>query len=167
MGAHKSIEKGEFMFDETYRIPFIARHPENKNPGTVCDEFIYLHDLFPTTVEIATGSDPDLKDSQSILPLLKGEKNTTSRSFVYGQFEGHFSGFQQRMLRTKTHTFVFNAACSGELYHIEKDPHELTNQINNPDFKTIKRELIEALLNEMKRLNDPLASWLERISDFY
>ena len=28
LGAHKLIEKGEFMYDEIYRIPLIVSHPE-------------------------------------------------------------------------------------------------------------------------------------------
>jgi arylsulfatase A-like enzyme len=168
MGAHRLIEKGEFMFDETYRIPFVARHPQCAAPGSVCNEFVYLHDLFPTVAEITGGKNPELADSKSILPLIVGEKGARSgRDFAYGQFDGHFSRFEQRMLRTRTHKLVFNAPCSGELYDLVRDPHEMVNRFADPSFREIKNDLLRKLHEEMIRLKDPLLKWFGRIRDFY
>lgn len=168
MGAHRLIEKGEFMFDETYRIPMIARHPEVQNPGSVCSEFVYLHDLCPTAAEIATGVAPDLSGhSQSILPLMRGEHASTGRDFAFAEFSGHFSPFPQRMLRTRTHKLVFNACSRGELYDLTIDPHEVQNVIDAPSYALVKRDLIGKLEQQMKQFNDPLLTWFGRIKDAY
>lgn len=169
MGAHKLIEKGEFMYDTCYRIPMIARHPYNSNPGSVCDDFVYLHDLCPTTIEAATGISPDMKgQSQSILGLMRGDNNISSgRDHVYGELTSHFVQYPQRMFRTKTHKLIFNACSNGELYDLASDPYEINNLIDSPHNQSIKKELIAGLIKQMTSLNDPLVNWLKRVQGFY
>ena len=169
MGAHKLIEKGEFMYDTCYRIPLIARHPQHAKMGQVCDKFVYLHDLCPTLAEIATGAAPDMQgQSQSILGLIRGdEEGSDSRDFVYGECTAHFSAFPQRMVRTKTHKLIFNASSRGELYDMLADPYEIENKIDDPALAGVKRELIDQLIIQMELLHDPLVRWLKRIQGFY
>ena len=86
MGAHRLIEKGEFMYDETYRIPMIVKSPLIREPGSGNDDFVYLHDLFPTALELAGEDLPELDQARSLVPILKGESSRAPREFVYGQF---------------------------------------------------------------------------------
>jgi arylsulfatase A-like enzyme len=165
MGAHRLIEKGEFMYDETYRIPMIIKSPLIENPGTSCDSFVYLHDLFPTAIELAAEDIPELDQAQSLIPLLKGDVN--NREYVYGQFTGHFTDYNQRMIRTREFKYIFNAPEIGELYHIQEDPHEMINLIDHPEYQDIKADLRAMLLAEMHKLNDPLVEWLTRIGQYY
>ncbi len=167
MGAHKLIEKGEFMYDETYRIPMIVHSPLVQSPGGLCDDFVYLHDLFPTALDLAGEQLPSLSQARSLLPLLRGEDSRPERDFVYGQFTGHFTDYSQRMFRTRDYKLVFNAPESGELYDLKKDPREMNNLINHPDYKEVKQGLIIRLLKEMDRLNDPMAEWVRRIGMYY
>jgi arylsulfatase A-like enzyme len=169
MGAHKLIEKGEFMLDATYRIPMIAKHPYLKKQGVTCDEFVYLHDLCPTFIEITADIAQDTKgQSQSILNLMQGEqKLSNEREYVYGEFTQHFTPFPQRMIRTKTHKLVFNAGTDGELYDMINDPFELQNEIDNLSFQSTKRELLQKLISEMEKLEDPLVNWVKRIYEYY
>jgi len=168
MGAHQLIEKGEFMYDETYRIPMVVRHPALAKPGTTCTEFVYLHDLYPTAAEIATGTTPDMHgQSQSLLPLLTTPNASTGRDYVYGEFAGHFSSFPQRMLRSKEFKLIFNAAAQGELYDLRHDPHELHNLIDSADHAAVKAELLAKLQQQMQDFGDPLSGWLGRIIDVY
>ncbi len=71
------------------------------------------------------------------------------------------------MIRTRKYKLIFNSPTFGELYNLVEDPHELNNCIDNPDYKEIKKELIQQLLYEMKKLKDPLYSWFHRIKDVY
>jgi hypothetical protein len=71
------------------------------------------------------------------------------------------------MIRTHKYKFIFNSPTSGELYDLHKDPNEMLNHISDPEYNSIKKELIELLLTEMKRLNDPLSGWFGRIKDVY
>jgi len=41
------------------------------------------------------------------------------------------------------------------------------NRIDDPHYSGVKRELISLLAAEMKKLNDPLSGWFNRIKDVY
>ena len=43
MGAHRMIEKGEFMFDTTYNIPMIIKDPNSNRVNQQDDNLVYLH----------------------------------------------------------------------------------------------------------------------------
>ena len=167
MGSNRLIEKGEFMYDTSYRIPMIIKQPGKAKRDKICNEFVYLHDLFPTAIETAGEDAPILDQAMSLLPLIMGKENSTYRDYVYAQFTAHFTEFNQRMIRTHRHKFIFNGPTVGELYDLKKDPYEMINQISNPKYGEIKKELIDLLLGEMKRLNDPLLGWFNRIKDMY
>lgn len=52
MGAHRMIEKGEFMFDQTYRVPLVIKDPNAAKPNARSDEMVYLHDVSATYAEL-------------------------------------------------------------------------------------------------------------------
>ena len=151
MGSNRLIEKGEFMYDTSYRIPMIIKQPGGRRREETCDEFVYLHDLFPTAIETSGEAPPAMSQSRSLWPLISGEENTTERDFVYSQFTAHFVELGQRMIRTRSHKFIFNSSTVGELYDLEKDPGELTNLIDNPGYLEVKKHLIGILYDEMKK----------------
>ncbi|HDY89702.1 MAG TPA: DUF4976 domain-containing protein [bacterium] len=167
MGSNRLIEKGEFMYDTSYKIPMIIKQPGRCNRARTCNEFVYLHDLFPTAIEAAGEIPPILDQAISLLPIMRGERESTERDYVYGQFTAHFTDFNQRMIRTHRYKFIFNASTGGELYDLQQDPHEMINHISDSEYGEIKRKLIDLLLGEMKRLNDPLVGWFSRIKDVY
>jgi len=167
MGSNRLIEKGSFMYDTSYKIPMIIKQPGEHDMDTICDEFVYLHDLFPTAIEAAGEIPPTLDQAKSLWPIITGRETSTERDFVYAQFTAHFAEFNQRMIRNHHYKFIFNSPTFGELYDLENDPNELINQIDNPDYSEIKKELVDLLLAEMRALKDPLYGWFHRIKDVY
>ena len=162
MGAHKLIEKGEFMFETTYRIPMIIKDPLANRKGVTDDNFVYLHDLTPTCNEVAGKKAPDFFDGESLLSILREGKNN-NRKGILGQLDGHFVAFEQRMWRRKDYKLVFNATDVGELYDLQNDPEEIHNLFYDDNFIDIKKEMLDELYSEMVKIKDPLANWLYRI----
>ena len=167
MGAHRLIEKGPFAYEETYRLPLVVVHPENASPGGVCDEFVYLQDLFPTFLEMAGRPLPDVPDTQSIRAQLRGEEVPTGRDSVYAQFFAQLFRYEQRIIRTRTHKFVYNHADIGELYDLETDPHELENLFDLPEAADVQASLIEQMREHMVRLDDPILRDFDGIRHVY
>lgn len=164
MGAHRMIEKGEFMFDTTYNIPMIIKDPLSNRANQQDDNLVYLHDLTSTVYDIANQTIPDSFEGETLLPITRnGRKN--DRKGVLGQLAGHFVYFEQRMWRRKDYKLVFNAADKCELYDIRHDPEEMHNLFYDERYQAIKKELLEEMRAEMKRLGDPLENWLYRIID--
>ena len=167
MGAHRLIEKGPFTYEQCYRLPFVARHPACESPGRVCDEFIYLQDLFPTFLEVAGQPTPDEPDTMSIQQLLLGRKKATGRDSIYAQFYAQLFPYEQRMVRTRTHKFVYNRTDIGEIYDLVNDPWEMHNLIDLPETKSVQNELIDIMREHMVRLKDPALNAFDAIRHVY
>lgn len=167
LGAHKLIEKGEFMYDEIYRIPFLVAHPDCRRPGTINDDFVYSHELAPSILDIAGLAVPGNMDGQSLLPAMLGEDVHNGREEVYCIFERHFTVAHQRMVRTRTHQFTFNAADQGELYDLEVDPYQLNNVYGRPEYEEVRVDLMARMERYLRELDDPLYRWFQRISRVY
>jgi len=155
MGAHRLIEKGPFTYEQCYRLPMIAAHPDCEAPGSVCDEFVYLQDLYPTFLDVAGCPAPGEPDTQSILDQVLGRETPTGRDSIYAQFFGQIYRYEQRMLRTRTHKFVYNHSDIPELYDMVNDPWEMTNVADLPETKALQDELIAAMREHMVLLGDP------------
>jgi arylsulfatase A-like enzyme len=167
MGAHRLIEKGPFAYEQCYRLPLIASHPDCERPGSVCDEFVYVQDLFPTFVDVAGLPAPDQADTMSILDLMRGQPASTGRDSVYAQFFAQLFPYEQRILRTKTHKLVYNRSDIGELYDLVNDPWEMRNLFDLPEVKDLQAELIETMREHMVRLDDPILRAFDGIRDIY
>ena len=167
MGAHRLIEKGEFMYDEIYRIPLVVAHPGCERPGTANDDFYYLHELMCSALDIAGLEVPDHLDGASFLPAMLGHDEPNEREEVYCVFDRHFTVANQRMVRTRTHQFTFNSCDTGELYDLIEDPYQLNNLYGHADYESIRTDLIARMEHHMQTLNDPLYGWFRRISGAY
>ena len=153
MGRHQLMDKGPFMYDDTYRVPLIVAGPGVSR--SVSDEFVYLHDLFPTLLDLAGIHErPPMDLAQSLLPLLVETGDWGSRTQVYGEFDEQINLYPQRMVRTRTHKFVYNSSDICELYDLEEDPHELQNRIDDPACRSVKEDLKERLLAHLLATGD-------------
>ena len=153
MGRHQLMDKGPFMYDDTYRVPLIV-----VGPGVgrgICNEFVYLHDLFPTMLDCAGIRDhPEVDLAQSLLPLLGGHGSWSSREEVFGEFDEQINLYPQRMVRTRSHKFIYNSSDICELYDLERDPDEMDNRIDDPAYRAIKENLKARLLAHLKATQD-------------
>jgi len=152
LGRHQLMDKGPCMYDDTYRIPLVVRGPGVRQ-GT-CDEFVYLHDLFATILETAGVETPPRSDSASLCPLFTGAGGWQARDAVFGEAEMQVVHFPQRMVRTRTHKFIYNPAAECELYDLVKDPHEMHNAVNDPAYAGVKEELKARLAAHLEATND-------------
>jgi arylsulfatase A-like enzyme len=167
MGAHKLIEKGEFMYDEIYRIPLIIAHPRTAAAGREADDFVYLHDLTPSIIDLAEAAVPAGLDGESLKRHLQDEAYSNDRDDVYCVFYRHFTEAHQRMIRTRFYQLTFNSGDQGELYDLNADPWQLSNRFGDPSYKQTKEDLMRRMECRMIDLDDPLLRWFKRIQPVY
>ncbi len=98
------------------------------------------------------------KDKPSIqrqlMPLLTGSEEYKARDFVIGQYYSKQSSVNLiRMIRT--HEFKLNRHIryGDELYDLKKDPDEMINIANDPQYTEIKEQLSQKL-NEWIEKNE-------------
>ena len=167
LGAHKLIEKGEFMYDEIYRIPMIVAHPACEKPGNSNDDFVYLHELAQSALDIAGIDVPAHMDGESFLPAMLGDNSPKGREEIYAVFHRHFTNVEQRMVRTHRHQLTFNSADQGELYDLEADPYQLNNVHGQAEYADIQQTLMDKMGEYMQDLEDPLYGWFRRMESVY
>jgi hypothetical protein len=64
------------------------------------------------------------------------------------------------MIRTRTHKLVVNPPDIDELYDLELDPLEMVNQIDNPDYTTVRNQLYASLYHELRASGDNFYHWM-------
>ena len=167
LGAHRLIEKGEFMYDEIYRIPLVVAHPECQAPGTAQDDFVYLHEIACSVLDLAGIEVPAEMDGRSFLPAIRGEEHAWDRDEVFCIFNRHFTIANQRMVRTRTHQLTFNSSDPGELYDLTADPYQLRNVYGRPEYEDVRVDLMGRMEQYLRELGDPVYGWFRRISGAY
>lgn len=163
VGNHRQFNKGPLMYEDTYHIPLQIRWPNEIEARSVCDEFVSLHDLMPTFLDLADVEPPDV-DGRSIRPLLAGESPADWPDSHFAQYHGdEFGLYSQRMLRTERYKYVHNGPDKNELYDLEKDPNELGNLIDHPAYEGVRADLETRLVGRMHETGDPIAPWTAEV----
>ena len=136
LGDHGWFDK-RFMYEESFKMPFIVHWPGVTKPGQVNKELIQNLDYAETFLDIAGAKIPDDMQGESLVPLLKGE-NPKWRDAVYYHYyqfpsvhmvARHYGVRDQRY--KLIHFYQFD---EWELYDLEKDPEELHNVYASKEY---------------------------------
>ncbi len=145
-------EKGwfdkRFMYEESLAMPMVARYPKGIKKGTVVSALTQNLDFAETFLDFAGVAIPKDMQGKSLKSLLTNPKNSNDdfRDAIYYHYYD-FPAFHmvKKMygVRTKRYKLihVYDDIDQWELYDLQKDPSELTNQIDNPKYDTIESEL--------------------------
>ena len=153
-GEHGLIDK-RHMYEESMRVPLLARCPDLIKPGTKIKQLVLNLDIAPSFLEMGGVKLPSQMQGKSFLPLLKGE-NIAWRDKVFYEYYWE-NAFPQTPtifgVRSGQYKFIRSqGVCDiDELYDIVKDPMEVNNLIRSPQHQEIA-----------KQLNSELWTWLEK-----
>src|SRR5690606_22026880 len=73
LGEHGLIDKRQ-AYEESIRVPMLARCPDIIKPGTKVKEMVLNVDIAPTILEMAGVHEPSQMQGESMIKLLRGEK---------------------------------------------------------------------------------------------
>ncbi|MCK7674729.1 sulfatase-like hydrolase/transferase [Corynebacterium pygosceleis] len=167
-GSHRLNDKGPAMYDDIYKVPFIAKIPGVSTVGS-CDEFVSLLDLPATVLDIA-GHDPGLaEDGRSIVDLTRGDDAAVDdwREDIVCEFHGHHFPLQQRMLRTRDFKLIISHEGINELYDLRCDPWEMNNVYDAPTYADIRSDLAKNLRRQLlDRGDEAFAKWMNAMIDY-
>ena len=148
-GEHHLGDK-RWAYEDSIRIPMVARYPKWIKPGTSIDGMALNIDIAPTFLEMAGLPTPALMHGRSLGPLLRGTKNWR-KSFLAEYFEEkqNVRVPTWQAVRTERYKYVHyvDHGDFDELYDLKADPFELKNLFNDPRAKkvltTLKAELAD------------------------
>ncbi|NKB66809.1 MAG: sulfatase-like hydrolase/transferase [Candidatus Latescibacteria bacterium] len=140
LGDHHQVYKFSSHYDSVARVPLVVAGPGVAAQGEQ-DALVELIDLGPTFLDWAGLEPTPQVHGRTLRPLLEGGS--------YDEREMVFSEHGSRiMARTRAWKLVFYAGQDyGELYHLERDPDELSNLYDDPGSRPMRGQLEGQLLN--------------------
>lgn len=170
LGDHGFFDK-RFIYEESLRMPFMVKYPERIKTGSVNEDIITNIDFAPTLLELAGIKTTQKMQGTSFVPVLEGNTpKDWQDAMYYHYYEFPFWHHVQPHygIRTQKYTlahFYYNIDV-WELYDLEKDPNQMNNIYNDPNYTSTITELKAKLKNLMiKYENDKSLVDFRKITD--
>ncbi|WP_295583500.1 sulfatase [uncultured Lamprocystis sp.] len=145
-GEHGGLVAKHTLFAETTRVPFIIVAPE-KSVAQVADAPVELLDLYPTLAELCGLPIPDANEGVSLVPLLDNPAADVDNGPAYSVVRRSGGG---RSIRNGLYRYTEwgwgKVPTAAELYDLQADPGEFTNQIGNSAYRSILTSLQQDLV---------------------
>lgn len=132
LGEHGWYDK-RWMYEESFKMPFIIRWPGMVKPGTRPDAMIQNIDYAPTFLEAAGLPIPDAVQGLSLVPVLKDTTKEPEgwRRSLYYHYWMHGSEHvvpEQYGVRTKNYKLIhFPRTNEWDMFDLKNDPNEMKN----------------------------------------
>ena len=143
VGRHGLMGK-QNMYEHSLKAPLVLTGPGIPADRRL-DGFVYLQDIAPTTLELAGVELPGQMRYKSLMPLIRGERDTNYDA-VYGAYMD-----KQRMARQGRHKLIYYPNLERyHLFDLETDPNEMDNRIDDPRHAP----LVETLKARLRALQE-------------
>lgn len=171
LGEHDYIDK-RWMYEESLRMPFIARYPAQFPAGKTSDAIINNVDFAPTLLDIARVEPPKSMQGRSFLAMLKGQPEPSgwpqASYYRYWMHMAHHDNPAHFGIRTKDHKLIHFYGLPldapgakpqptepyWELYDLRTDPNEMNNLIEDPQQAATVQRLKEELAQLQAQVGD-------------
>jgi arylsulfatase A-like enzyme len=173
LGSHGRTKKQQ-PWDESIRIPFLLRYPNL--PGwqpRETDALINIPDVMPTLLGLCGLPIPDSVEGVDFSGHIRGGDNPDGGGAVltcphpFGQWSStHHDGREYRGIRTRRYSYVRDLSGPWLLYDNEVDPFQMRNQVDNPEFASLRDELDALLQRKLDEENDRFLPGLDYISQW-
>ncbi|MEZ4797833.1 MAG: sulfatase [Flavobacteriaceae bacterium] len=168
LGEHGWFDK-RFMYEPSFRTPLIIKYPKLIKAGSINNNLVQNVDFAPTFLDLSGATIPNDMQGESLLPLFSNDNSNWRDALYYHYYE--YPGihmvkrhFGVRTERYKLIHFYYDVD-EWELYDLEKDPEELNNVYNNPEYKVVQQEMhkrLDELRVQYKDNSDSLnQQWIE------
>ncbi len=151
LGEHGFFDK-RWMYEESLRMPFVARWPGVIPAGGKVSEITQNIDFAPTFLEVAGLTPPDDMHGRSALGLLRGEPAPDWRDSIYYHYyeKGGHGVARHEGVRTNRYKLIhFYNVDEWEFYDLEQDPNEMLSRYGEPQYAA-QVELLRAELGRLK-----------------
>jgi len=141
-GQHGLQHKGGFHYEDLIKLPFIVRYPDKVPAGHVSGAMQSLVDLAPTFLTFADIPVPSHMTGVDQSKVWTGEKEM-ARDHVICEFRHEPTTIHQKTYVNKRYKItVYYNQTYGEIFDLEKDPGEFNNLWNQPEYQSLKQELL-------------------------
>ena len=170
LGDHGIYLKGPYFYEGAVKVPLIMSYPEKIKKGIRSKALVELMDIAPTLAEFAGMPAQKQMQGKSLLGLLTGrssldEHKTSVYSEYYNSMPWHKNptAFCTMVCDGRYKLVAVHGQNEGELYDLKQDSNETTNRWYDPNYATIKMEMLIKLNDKMAFTVDPMG---ERLSEW-
>lgn len=156
LGAHGSWNKQQ-PYEESIRVPFLIHYPEAFGmKGKTSSLLLNTPDIMPTLLGLTHISVPASVEGKDLSQIMLGkQKDNIGGTLIacvqpFGQWNRKAGGKEYRGIVTKQFTYTRDLKGAWLLFDNIKDPFQLNNLVNQPEFKQVQQDL-DAGLNKMLR----------------
>ena len=171
LGEHGWFDK-RFMYEESFQMPFLVRHPATIAPGAVCNRVACNVDFAPTFLDYAGLIVPSYMQGRSLRPLLEDRAPDDWQDVAYHRYWMHrdpdHNAYAHYGLRDRRHKLIYwynegfdlpgtregGEDREWELFDLEDDPLELFNCYHDPEKAEIVASMTAALERRMAEIGD-------------
>ena len=156
LGEHGWYDK-RWMFEESFRMPFLIRWPGVIAPGSEPEELIQNIDYAPTFLDIAGLQTPEDVQGRSLTPLLRGEEADWRESLYYAYYElGEHAVPQHFGVRTDRFKLIyFPRTKEWNLFDLNVDPNEMTSVHEEESYADTRQMLVDEYHRLRQTLHAP------------
>ena len=160
LGEHGMYNK-QWMYEAALHQPLIVRFPKKINAGAVHDSMVSHVDMAPTLLDYAGLPIPDDMQGFSLKPILEGRAEKV-RDASYYHFYTHGNNNLPEMIGVRTKDFklihypAMSEAYQWELFDLNRDPDEMNNLSNNPEYQSVRQRMLVELKRQIETLEDPV-----------
>jgi arylsulfatase A-like enzyme len=150
LGEHGWFDK-RWMYEESFKMPFVIKHPRTIKAGTTSDAMVMNVDFAPTLLDMAGLEIPSEMQGKSFKGIFEGDENNQRKSVYYHYYEfpiwhkvqPHYG------IKTDRHKLIhfYYSMDEWELYDLKTDPNEIHNI-----YSEAPTELITSLKKELQEL---------------
>ncbi|RMF41674.1 MAG: DUF4976 domain-containing protein [Planctomycetota bacterium] len=166
--GEKDFQDKRWAYDPSERMPLIVRYPPAIAAGTRSDAIVENVDFPALMLDYAGAAIPPSVQGRSFRQICEtgrepeGWKQETY--YRYWMHMAHHDNPGEMAIRTKTHKLIYFYGCDyqgqnqtppgWELYDLVKDPDELVNVYDHPDYIEIRDQLKQRLADLRLRVGD-------------
>lgn len=129
------------LWEEGTHTLLMFRAPGVTKAGGVSQRCVSLLDVYPTLAELCRLTPPATIDGRSLVPLLKNPKASWESTAITGLCDKGKTDMAYISIRHELGRYTRYGAKEEEFYDTTKDPHEWTNQIDNPKYAATVNKL--------------------------
>jgi len=159
LGEHGWYDK-RYMYEESFSTPLCIKYPKMVNRGQRSDALVLNIDFGPTFLDFAGIDIPEDMQGESLKPILLDEEVDWRNSLYYHYYQagGWHSVPRHLGVRDDRYKLLsYYELGDWEFYDLEKDPMEMHNLINDPNYEDEISVAKQELARLQAKYEDPIA----------
>ncbi|WP_319589331.1 sulfatase [uncultured Draconibacterium sp.] len=169
LGEHGWFDK-RFIYDESFKTPLLVKWPGIIQPKSVNTQMVQNLDFAQTLLDAAGVDAPGDMQGESLIPLFKGQNEGFRDAVYYHYYEYPAVHMVKRHYGIVTEDYklihFYYDVDEWELYDRKKDPQEMENEYDNPEYAEVVEELKQKLAELRVKYKDSKELDKENIDKF-